>query len=370
MKRASQGRQAEIPTVNSFRPEPSVLSLPLVTVLLPAYNASRTLEAALNSLFTQCPAKDAPLPPFEILAVDDGSTDGTAALLRQLALSPLAQGRLRILHVEHGGITPALNAGLAAARGSLIARMDADDTAHPQRLALQAAHLWNNPELDLSAGLAVFGGDRRLAHGFACFVDWQNSLRTHEQISHGRFRDTPVCHPCVMFRREAVEKWGAYADGDFAEDWELWLRWLHMGARMEKLPHELLIWNDAPTRATRADSRYAADACDRLRALWLARHLERHNPFHPVVWVVGGGRMARRRLAPLWKLGIRPAAYIDIDPKKIGNVVAGIPVRGRNALPGPDACRVLNALTAHGAAEEAADWLGSRGFCQGQWILV
>lgn len=356
--------------MNSFFSGSSGPGQPLVTVLLPVYNAVHTIEAALHSLFAQCPAKDAPLPPFEILAIDDGSTDGTAALLRHLALTPLAQGRLRVLHVEHGGIAPALNAGLAAAHGRLIARMDADDTTHPQRLALQTAHLWNNPGLDLSAGLVGFGGDRRLAHGFACFVDWQNSLRTHEQISHGRFRDTPVCHPCVMFRREAAEKWGAYADGDFAEDWELWLRWLHMGARMEKLPHELLIWNDAPSRATRADSRYAPDACNRLRALWLARHLERHNPFHPLVWVVGGGRMARRRLAPLWNLGVRPAAYIDIDPKKIGNVVEGIPVCGRHALPGPDDCRVLNALTAHGAADEAADWLGAQGFRQEQWILV
>ena len=346
------------------------MAQPLVTVLLPAYNAEHTLEAALHSLFAQGPAKGAPLPTFEILVVDDGSTDGTSALLRHLILSPLAQGRLRVLHVEHGGIAAALNAGLAAARGSLIARMDADDIAHPQRLALQTAHLWSNPGLDLSASLVGFGGDRHLAYGFAYFVDWQNTLQSHEEISRGRFRDTPVCHPSVMFRRNATEKWGAYVNGHFAEDWELWLRWLHNGARMEKLPQELLTWNDAPTRATRADHRYAADACDRLRALWLARHLERHNPFHPYVWVVGGGRMARRRLAPLWHLGVRAAAYIDIDPKKIGNVAGGVPVRGREALPGPHACHVLNALTAHGAAEDAAGWLESQGYCQEQWLLV
>lgn len=358
------------PRVNSFFPASPHVAQPLITVLLPAFNAAHTLEAALQSLFAQRPAKDAPLPTFEILVVDDGSTDDTSALLRLLCLSAQAQGRLRVLHLEHGGIVAALNAGLAAARGSLIARMDADDMAHPHRLALQTAHLWNKPELDLSASLVAFGGDRHLAHGFAYFVDWQNRLLSHEEISRCRFRDTPVCHPSVMFRRSAVEKWGAYANGHFAEDWELWLRWLHKGARMEKLPQELLTWNDAPTRATRADRRYAADACDRLRALWLARHLERHNPFHPYVWVVGGGRMARRRLEPLWHLGVRAAAYIDIDPKKIGNVVGGIPVRGRQALPGPHACRALNALTAHGAAEEAAEWLESEGFSQEQWILV
>lgn len=66
---------------------------------------------------------------------------------------------------------------------------------------------------------------------------------------------------------------------------------------MEKLKQQMLVWNDAPTRATRADRRYARAACDRLRAVWLARWLEQNNPFHPHVWVVGGGRVARQRLA-------------------------------------------------------------------------
>lgn len=61
-----------------------------------------------------------------------------------------------------------------------------------------------------------------------------------------------------MFRRQCVDKWGAYRDGDFAEDWEIWLRWLHHGAAVDKLPQQMLVWNDAPSRATRADRRYAA----------------------------------------------------------------------------------------------------------------
>lgn len=357
------------PTV-SKRHDSSASAPPLVSVVLPAFNAIRTLEAALDSLFLQQPADGCPLPTFEIIVTNDGSTDGSAALLEARASASAARGRLRVLHLPHGGIVAALNAGLKAARGLFIARMDADDTAHPQRLALQTAHLWANSEITLSASLAAFGGDRTNAYGFAHFVDWQNSLLSQDDIWRNRFRDTPVCHPTTMFRREAVDRWGPYADGDFAEDWELWLRWLHKGALMEKLPQTLLVWNDAPGRATRTDGRYAADACDRLRALWLARHLARHNPFHPLVWVIGGGRMARRRLAPLWRLGVRPAAYIDIDAKKIGNVVGGVPVLGRDALPGPGRCRILNALTAHGAAEEAANWLVERGYSSEDWMLV
>ena len=189
---------------------------PLVSVVLPAFNAARTLKAALNSLFVQEPAVGCPLPPFEIIVVNDGSTDDSAALLETCAAEKAALGRLRVLHLPHRGIVAALNAGLAAARGSFIARMDADDTAHPLRLALQTSHLWGKNALTLSASLAAFGGDRATAYGFAHFVDWQNSLQSPTEISRNRFRDTPVCHPTTMFRREAVDRWGPYADGDFA----------------------------------------------------------------------------------------------------------------------------------------------------------
>ena len=348
---------------------PSATS-PLVSVVLPAWNAAHTLGAALQSLLDQRPTAHAPVPDFEVVVVDDGSSDDTPALLEHWRSAPLLGNRLKPLYLPHGGIVAALNAGLAVARGTLVARMDADDTAHPHRLASQAAHLCNNAALDLSATCVAFGGDPQMAHGFAHFVDWQNGLLSHEQISRARFRDTPVCHPSVMFRRQCVDKWGAYRHGDFAEDWEIWLRWLHQGAVMDKLPQQMLVWNDAPTRATRADRRYTREACDRLRAVWLARWLERNNPFHPHVWVVGGGRVARQRLAPLWRLGPIPAAYVDIDPRKIGNRIQGVAVVGRPALPPPGQCCILNALTAHGAAEEASQWLTETGHQPSQFLIV
>lgn len=231
----------------------SSAAAPLVSVILPVYNAASGLGAALSSLWAQRPAPGAPLPPFEVLAVDDGSTDHSPALLEAAARR---EPRLRVLRRPHQGIAATPNAGLAAARGRYLARMDADDTTHPERLARQVAHLDADPGLHLSAGMVDFGGDAVRAGGFAHFVDWQNSLRLSEDIARNRFRDTPVCHPSVMFRRAAVERWGGYADGDFAEDWELWLRWLDAGARLEKLPLRLLTWNDPPGRATRADARY------------------------------------------------------------------------------------------------------------------
>jgi glycosyltransferase involved in cell wall biosynthesis len=99
--------------------------IPPVSVLLPCYNAEATLEEALQSLFSQT------LPDFEIVAVDDGSTDQTGEMLERWAKG---DPRLRLLHRSHGGIVQALQAGLEACQGELVARMDAEDQAHPGRL--------------------------------------------------------------------------------------------------------------------------------------------------------------------------------------------------------------------------------------------
>ena len=109
---------------------------PLVSVIMPVYNAAATLAASLESLWAQRGAPGCPLPDFEVLAVDDGSTDDSLAILRHAARR---ERRLRPIALPHRGIAHALNAGLSAARGALLARMDADDEALPERLARQAA---------------------------------------------------------------------------------------------------------------------------------------------------------------------------------------------------------------------------------------
>ena len=332
-------------------------SIPDVSVLLPVFNAASTVTAAVDSLLAQdCPA-------LEIIAADDGSTDGTGPLLDALAAR---DRRLRVLHLPHQGIAGTLNAGLAAARGRFIARMDADDVSLPGRLRRQRDFLDAHPETGLVSCLVRFGGDARRAGGFARLVDWMNACRSNEELRVNRFRETPIPHPSVMFRAELPMRHGGYREGPFPEDWELWLRWMDAGVRMEKLPETLLVWNDPPGRLTRTDAHYAEAAFTQTRALWLARHLLREG--RREVCVIGGGRVSRRRALPLQAHGIRIRAWVDIDPHKIGNMVHGIPVIARDALPA--GIFILICLTGHGAPEEAAAWLRSRGLRAGRDYLI
>jgi len=259
---------------------------PYVSVVLPAYNAAVGVARALDSLLGQ------DHPCFEVVAVDDGSTDDTAAVIAAYAGR---DPRVRLLRLAHAGVAHAFNAGIEAARGEFVARMDADDVSLPGRLSRQAAHLDANPGVGLVACRIRFGGDREAQAGYARHVDWTNTLTSARDIALARFVDAPVANPSVMFRKALVAEHGGAEQGDFPEDYEMWLRWLDAGVVMEKLPEELLVWNDPPTRATRTDPRYSPEAFYRVKARYLARWLARHNARHPGVVVMGSGRITRKR---------------------------------------------------------------------------
>ena len=136
--------------------------MPTASVLLPCYNAAITLEETLETLTAQT------LSDFEVIAVNDGSTDGTVDILNRWAKQDL---RFHVISQPHAGVVAASNAGIAACRTPYIARMDADDRAHPQRLEKQVAFLDKNhhiaavsclvkafPNSDVGEGFRVLKG--------------------------------------------------------------------------------------------------------------------------------------------------------------------------------------------------------------------
>jgi glycosyltransferase involved in cell wall biosynthesis len=270
---------------------------PSVSILLPVFNSAATVRRAVMSISAQT------LADWELVAIDDGSTDGTRAELLAFARD---DPRIRVLTREHAGLVAALNAGLEAARGDFIARMDADDEAHPERLAEQVALLRARPDLGLASCLVEFGGDRIAHAGYALHVDWINEIVTPEQVALHRFIESPLAHPSVLFRRELVARHGGYREGGFPEDYELWLRWIDAGVKMAKVPRVLLRWNDRPHRLSRIDARYSPEAFFELKAKWIARELIRRGLTGPAeeanareIWVWGAGRPTRKRAAHL-----------------------------------------------------------------------
>jgi glycosyltransferase involved in cell wall biosynthesis len=182
---------------------------PLVTVLMPVHNGAAHLPAALESILGQT------FTDFELLVIDDGSTDATPDILRAVA-----DPRLRVVtHAKNIGLVPTLNEGLELARGELVARQDHDDISHPERLQKQIDFLHTHPDC------ALVGTE---AH--ATIGDESKAYRLLRPLRPESIRwylcfDNAFIHSSVLFRRAWIQRdFGGYARSFHSEDYALWSR--------------------------------------------------------------------------------------------------------------------------------------------------
>ena len=331
-----------------------------VSVVLPVRNGASTLPAALASIRAQSERR------WELIVVDDGSTDDTGKIL---AAQAKQDPRIRIFTTAAAGIVRALNFGLAQARAPLIARMDADDLCHPHRLEKQCEYLQSHPEIGLVSCLVEFRSTSPAAGGYERHVKWLNTVISSHEIHRQRFIESPFAHPSVMFRASIAQQHGTYGEGDFPEDYELWLRWLDAGVAMAKVPETLLTWIDGPRRLSRHCARYSVEAFYRVKARYLAR-LVASDRSGRLIWIWGAGRVTRRRAEWLLKEGVSCAGWIDIDPRKIGKTHAGLRVCPRESLLSSPRPFVLAYVGSWDAREIIADWLEQNGFAEGKDYLL
>lgn len=330
---------------------------PFVSVLMPVHNGASTIGRAVDSIRKQS------LEHWELLAVDDMSTDASIEVLREIARE---DERVRVLRSSERGLVAALRTGLSQARGSLIARMDADDESLPDRLIRQSTFLQNHPGIGLVGAFVEFTGDRDHGEGYARHVDWLNSIVTPDEIAKARFIESPFAHPSVTFRKELILHHGSYSDGPFPEDYELWLRWLEAGVQMAKVPEVLLRWHDSKGRLSRTDPRYSTDAIFRLKAHYLARWLRQNVDGERTLVVWGAGRVTRRRVELLVSHGVGIGSYIDVDPDKQGRHRDGRVVRAPESLTNPSSTFVIGYVGSRGARAAQRTYLDERGFVEGK----
>lgn len=315
---------------------------------MPVRNEEKFLPAALASIAAQT-CRD-----WELVVVDDGSSDGTAAILGAAAADP----RVRVLQNRGKGLVPALNQGLAACRAPLLARMDGDDIAHPQRLARQLTLLAANPATGLVAASFRHFPRRDLKIGMLAYEQWQNSLVNHDLIMADIFVESPFVHPGVLCKKEILTALGGYRDMGWAEDYDLWLRMAQAGVRFARNAEPLLFWRDRPERATRTMDEYSADAFRRCKLHHLGNGF-----LHGAEEVIlaGAGKEGRAWQRLLAEAGIRVALWVDVDPKKNGRLLHGARIVSPSGL-APGSGRMLVTVGTRGARAGIRAWAETAGF--------
>lgn len=338
-----------------------------VSVLLPCRNAQGTLEDCLRSLTRQT------FDDFEVVAVEDASADATPGILGEAAR---ADDRLRVIPGPGEGIVPALRCGVEAARGDLLARMDADDLAHRRRLELQVEAMDRRPELAACGTAVRFFPRRSLGSGMRRYERWLNSLADPEELRRDLFVECPVAHPTLMIRPRALAEAGGYRDPGWPEDYDLILRLHRAGVRCGNVGRRLHLWRLRPDRLSMRSDRYSGEAFRRCKVHHLLRgFLPEERPV--VVW--GAGAVGKAFGRELKRQGGRLDAWVDLDPRKIGERIHGAPVLSPEELLTDRASRqepgvaglgstrrpyVLAAVGSPGARGEIREWLDAGGLTE------
>jgi glycosyltransferase involved in cell wall biosynthesis len=313
-------------------------------------NGAATLDEALGSLAAQT------LTDFELIVIDDGSTDPTPDLLARW--SARGSMRLSVIRTEPRGIVAALQAGTAAARAPLMARMDADDIAQPRRLERQVALLDALPQIAACGTLVRYFPRSRVRDGTRRYERWINSLVEPDEIERDLFVECPIAHPTLMIRRPVLDAVGGYQDMGWAEDYDLLLRVAAAGGRLSKVPEVLLHWREGDGRLSRTDPRYSEEAFRRCKIHHLGPRLAGRDGV--VVW--GAGPVGKAFARELVAAGHTLRAFIDIDPRKVGQRIGGVLV----APPENASCFRGAFLIAAVAGEQARLQIRSR-LCDEAW---
>ena len=328
---------------------------------MPYQNSAATIGESIGSILRQG------FTSWELIAVNDHSSDESEEIVKDFADK---DSRIKPIRSFDRGIANALNRGIESSSAHLIARMDADDLMLPDRLIAQVDHLLRNPSLGLvSCKVRHWPCGDHDSRGYENYVEWTNRQLSHEQISLGSFIESPLAHPSVIFRRELILKYGLYENGPFPEDYELWLRFLANGVKMEKLDQTLLKWRDLPTRLSRKSTNYSKDAFQKIKAKYLSKWIKSNLMEEIEIRGWGAGRIALTQAKHLWAHGLRLEIFYDVDKKKFGKPRNGLTVKSVDEIPPPGKVFLLVLAGARSARPKIRSFLQARKYLEGRDYL-
>ncbi|MCB0585079.1 MAG: glycosyltransferase [Phaeodactylibacter sp.] len=301
----------------------------MISILLPVFNNGPFLEECLDSILSQSETG------WELIAVDDYSTDNSRKIIQRFALR---DSRIRMRrNTGPKGIIPALRLALKYSRGSYITRMDADDLMPADKLRRLKRLLQEHGPSCIATGKVRYFSEGELGEGYRKYERWLNGLMDNGRHYEEIYKECPLPSPCWMAYREALLICGAFGRDVYPEDYDLAFRFYKHRLRIVASGEVLHLWRDHSGRASRNQPAYADPT---FLGLKLKYFLEiDHRPGRPlVVW--GAGRKGKSTAKFLQQEGVH-FSWVCNTPSKWGKDIYGIRIQPVEAIASLDNPQVI-----------------------------
>ena len=309
-----------------------------ISILMPVKNAMPYLTDCLASIIEQ----DEPL--WELIAVDDHSTDESATILNQASQ---LDDRIQWTTNDGHGIIPALRKAYSLSVGNLITRMDADDLMTSQKLSLLKTGLQSSSNNAIAIGHVKYFSEGALGEGYKKYAEWLNHNVQLQNPYHQIYKECVVPSICWMLRKETLDGIGAFDLDRYPEDYDFCFR--AYAAQLPVFPINEVIhhWRDHGSRTSRNDPTYLDNRFLELKIFYFLK-LE-YNPSVPVI-VWGAGKKGKEIVKLLLERNIHPIWLTD-NKNKIGRNIYGVVLEPEDKLQALDKGQVIVAIAAPEAKE-------------------
>ena len=292
---------------------------PLVSILIPFRNTEAFLTECLQSIIEQ------QYRNWEVIAVDDHSTDGSWQILEVFVT---LDHRFRVLKNKGQGIISGLQTAYANSTGSFITRMDSDDIMPVNKLKVLATSLLEYGKGHLAVGKVRYFSIRGISNGYARYEDWLNKLTEKGANYLDIYKECCIPSPCWLAFRQDLDVCGAFMGDQYPEDYDLCFRFYEKKLRIIPCSEVLHYWRDYDRRTSRTSEHYAQNYfLDIKLRYFLKLDWDTERPL--AIW--GAGSKGKTIAAKLLERNI-PFDWLCDNPNKIGKKIYGIPMKHYTSL--------------------------------------